>query len=219
MGQRSNTNSLHLLNNKNSSSLYYADYIFYSAAFEQDFYVYMYLRAQCTLKYNAFKRKHLYEVEITKSCIYRIEKARILFLELIYLKNKGLKKKYLKMFITQIYKQIKKLFFMKNNFFLSYKVGKHNAKFNAFRIATLLEKRIKFRSKVIKNLIKNTNSLGIRVICKGRLNFVDRARKDQISIGSVPLQVFDANIDYSVVVANTKKGLQSIKIWIFNSNK
>jgi ribosomal protein S3 len=108
---------------------------------------------------------------------------------------------------------------MKNNFFLSYKVGKHNAKFNAFRIATLLEKRIKFRSKVIKNLIKNTNSLGIRVICKGRLNFVDRARKDQISIGSVPLQVFDANIDYSVVVANTKKGLQSIKIWIFNSNK
>lgn len=219
MGQRTNTNSLHLLTNKNSNSFYYVDYKFYSNVFEEDFYIYMYLRSQSTLKYNAFKRKHLYQVEITKSCIYRTDKAKILYIELIYLKNKDLKKKYIKHFITNIYKQIKRLFFSNNFVFLSYKVGKHTAKFHAFRIATLLEKRIKFRSKIVKKLIQKIDSLGVRIICKGRLNFVDRARKDQLFVGSVPLQVFKANIDHSFIIANTKKGLQSVKVWIFNHNK
>lgn len=217
MGQKTNTNSLHLIRNKNSNSFYYVDYTFYSFVVKEDFYIYMYLRTQSSLKYNVFRRKHIYQVEIMKSCIYRAQKTKILYLELIYLKTKDLKKQYIRYFVQELYKRVKKLFFIKNNiFFLSYKIGKHTAKFNALRIATLLEKRVKFRSKSIKKLIKKVNSFGIRVSCKGRLNFVDRARKDQLSTGSVPLQKLNANIDHSFVIANTKKGLQSVKVWIFN---
>lgn len=218
MGQKTNINSLHLLKNKNSNSFYYVDYNFYSIVFEEDFYMYMYLRAFSSLKYNVLKQKHLYQIEIMKPCIFRADKTKILYLELIYLKNKDLKKTYIQYLIQELYKRMKRLFYHKSKIFLlSYKVGKHTAKFHALRIATLLEKRIKFRSRNIKMLIKKVNFIGIRVICKGRLNFVDRARKDQLAIGSVPLQVLSANIDYSFVIANTKKGLQSIKVWIFNS--
>lgn len=218
MGQKTNLNSLHLLKNKNFNSSCYVDYNFYSFIFEEDFYIYMYLRAFSTLKYNALRQKHIYEIEFVKPCIYRANKTKILHLELIYLKNKNFKKVHTRYLIQELYRRVLKLFNEKHRIFLlSYKIGKHTAKFHALRIATLLEKRIKFRSRIIKMLIKKAKFKGIRVNCKGRLNFVDRARNDQLSIGPVPSQAIKADIDYSFIVANTKKGLQSIKVWIFNS--
>ena len=218
MGQITNTNSLHLIQNKNSNSFWYADYSFYSLIFREDFLIYLYLQTQSNLKYNILKRKHLYEVEVIKACIYRAKCTLILHLELIYLKDKNFKKKNVKSFIKQLFTQLKKLSHNQNSLFLlSYKVGKHTAKFTALRIATLLEKRIKFKSKSVEKLVKSIHSVGIRITCKGRLNFVDRARKDKLFFGSVPLQVVSANIDYGFIIANTKKGLQSIKVWIFHS--
>nr|YP_009476632.1 ribosomal protein S3 [Chroomonas placoidea]AVM81125.1 ribosomal protein S3 [Chroomonas placoidea] len=218
MGQITNTNSLHLIQNKTSNSFWYADYSFYFQILKEDFFIYLYLQTQCKLKYNILKRKHIYEVEIIKSCIYRAKQTIILNVELIYLKNKNFKKKNVKHFIKELFMKLKHLSYIKNNFFLlSYKVGKHTAKFTALRIATLLEKRIKFKSKSVEKLIKTVNSIGIRITCKGRLNFVDRAKKDKIAFGSVPLQVLSANVDYGFVVANTQKGLQSIKVWILYS--
>jgi small subunit ribosomal protein S3 len=77
-----------------------------------------------------------------------------------------------------------------------------------------LEKRVRFESKTIRMLIKKISCTGIRILCKGRLNFRDRAKKSQIAFGSIPLQTIKANIDYSCIIANTAKGLQSIKVWI-----
>jgi small subunit ribosomal protein S3 len=111
---------------------------------------------------------------------------------------------------------MKNIFNYKNNeLLLSYKVGKNTALFTALKIASLIEKRIKFQSTAVEKCIKIIKSSGVRVVCKGRLNFIDRAKKDLISFGPVPLQTIDANIDYGLIIANTKKGLQSIKVWIF----
>ena len=58
------------------------------------------------------------------------------------------------------------------------------------------------------------SSRGIYVQCTGRINNVDMARKDKLYLGSIPLQSIDASINYGFVIANTTKGLQSIKVWI-----
>lgn len=215
MGQITNISNLHLLKNKNANSFWYADYNFYSIIFEKDFLIYIYLRSQSKLRFNVLKRKHLYEIEIIRSCIYRTNKRIILNLELIYFKNKYFKTENIKRFTISIYRNIKYILCDKNNLLIFYKISVYTAKFIALRIATVLEKRIKFRSKIIEKIIKLPNFSGIRVNCKGRLNFIDRAKCDQIAYGSVPLQIFSANIDYGLAIANTKKGLQSVKVWVF----
>ena len=40
------------------------------------------------------------------------------------------------------------------------------------------------------------------------------AKVDKLYLGSVPLQSFNLSISYGLVIANTFKGLQSIKVWI-----
>ena len=59
----------------------------------------------------------------------------------------------------------------------------------------------------------------MRVLCKGRLGGADMASSDFISVGSIPFQTLKAKIDYGFSVANTPKGLQSIKVWIYNKEK
>lgn len=219
MGQLTNTTGLHLAQNKTSNSFWYADYYLFKFVFRDDILIYLYLRSQSSIKYNTLKRQFLYKIEITQFCIYRLKKLIILSLKLIYLKKK-LFKKDLRFFVLNLLTNLKHVISQVGTFFLiSYKAGKLTAKFFALRISSLLEKRIKFRSKTVKTLLQKSNFLGIRVRCKGRLNFVDRARQDQIVIGSVPLQTFKAKIDYSSAIANTKKGLQSVKVWIFTNPK
>lgn len=220
MGQKIIVNSLHLIKNKNWNSIWYGDYNNYMSIFQEDLYIYLYIRAQSKLKYNVLKRKHLYQIEIIKSFIYRTKKSMILNLQLVYLKKKNLNKRNIQYFIKTLLVRLKKLFYYKNNrLLISYKVGKNTALFMALRIGTLLEKRVRFQSRAVEKLIKQVDCSGVRVKCKGRLNFIDRARNDQISFGSVPLQTTKANIDYGLVIANTKKGLQSVKVWLFTSAK
>jgi small subunit ribosomal protein S3 len=215
MGQKAIINSLHLLQNKNWNSLCYVDYNHYKALFTKDLACFLYLRAQSKLNFNVLKRKHIYQIEIRKSLIYHTKNGIILNLHLVYLKN--LKKQLIHRFIKSLLSDMKKIFNYKNNeLLLSYKVGKNTALFTALKIASLIEKRIKFQSNTVDKCIKMIKSKGVRVVCKGRLNFVDRAKKDFISFGPVPLQTINANIDYGLIIANTKKGLQSIKVWIFH---
>jgi small subunit ribosomal protein S3 len=217
MGQLTTTTGLHLMQTKTTNSFWYADYQLFKFIFREDLLIYSYLRSYSYIKYNLLKRQFSYKIEITQFCLYRLKKLIILSLQLIYLKKHVLKKD-LYSFIAALITNLKKIVYQNNNLvFISYKVGQPNAKFFALRISSLLEKRIKFRSKTVKILLKNTTFRGIRVRCKGRLNFVDRARQDQIVMGSVPLQTFKAKIDYGLAIANTKKGLQSIKVWIFKN--
>jgi ribosomal protein S3 len=88
----------------------------------------------------------------------------------------------------------------------------------AFAIVSLIEKRVRFRSKVIKVLLKRIKEycLGIYVQCKGRINNTSIARSDKLYLGSVSLNTINSSISYGLVIANTVKGLQSIKVWIYN---
>lgn len=220
MGQKIVVNSLHLIKNKTWNSFWYVDFNNYLPVFREDLSLYSYLRSLSKLKYNVLKRKHLYQIEIVNSFIYRTNKSLILNLQLMVLKTKQLKKSDFPFFIKKLLIKLKSFFNYKNNRLVTYyKIGKSTATFVALRIATLLEKRVRFQSQLVKKIISQANVAGIRVSCKGRLNFVDRATKAQISLGSVPLQSLQANIDYGFVAANTKKGLQSVKVWILNKKK
>ena len=86
------------------------------------------------------------------------------------------------------------------------------------KIARLIENRIRFKSFLVKNLINQTFEIceGIKVLCKGRLNGADIAGNDFLILGSIPFQTLKARIMYGFSVANTAKGLQSIKIWVYN---
>lgn len=220
MGQKTNSNSLNLLKNKTWNSFSYVDYCNYFVIFKEDFYIYLYLRSQLKLKYDLFKKRHIYQIEILKSFIYRTNKNFILNLHLIYLKRKRFTKKDIKFFLKVVIVKIKKLLNYKTKkLLISYKVQKSTAFFIALQIGACIENRVRFKSKTIEKLIQQFKSLGIKVISKGRLNFVDRARKEQNLFNSVPLQKIQANIDYGFIVANTKKGLQSIKVWAFYATK
>lgn len=55
---------------------------------------------------------------------------------------------------------------------------------------------------------------GIKIIIKGRLNGVPRARHKIITIGDVPVQSVSALIDYSQTTAHNANGSYGIKVWI-----
>ena len=88
----------------------------------------------------------------------------------------------------------------------------------AKKIARLVENRIRFKSYLVKNLVNQTSAVcsGVKILCKGRLNGADMADKDFLTVGSIPFQTLAAEINYGFSVANTAKGLQSVKVWIYN---
>jgi len=108
--------------------------------------------------------------------------------------------------------------FFKKNICLSVYFDKEfeNAFYVANTVARLIEKRVKFRSKLIKLFLKKikNNSSGVYVQCSGRINSVDMARVDKLYLGRLPLQSLNYFLSYSLVIANTGKGLQGIKAWI-----
>jgi small subunit ribosomal protein S3 len=130
-------------------------------------------------------------------------------------------------FITFLVKKVFVLFvtnvnaFFKKSIILTYKKISlnnilTNGFFMAFKIAKLIEKRVKFRSKIIKSLLKEVSTccVGIYVQCTGRINDANIARNDKLYVGSVSLNTISSYISYGLVIANTVKGLQSIKVWI-----
>jgi small subunit ribosomal protein S3 len=216
MGQKTISNSLHLLKNKNWNAFWYADYNIFKFSFQEDINIYLFIRSISKIRYDVLKKRYLFEIEVINCFIYKINKIVILNLELTYLKKNNLNKKKVEYFIKSLLIKLKKK--NVNELLISYIVGKSTALFIALKIGKLLEKRIRFQSKIVDTLIKQVNCFGIYIICKGRINYVDRAKKEKIFFGSVPLSTISANIDYGLIIANTKKGLQSIKIWVFKKD-
>ena len=92
------------------------------------------------------------------------------------------------------------------------------AKFIAFQL-----KKVK-RHKFLLSFLKQTLTVllnsrfakvkGIKIIVKGRLNGVPRAKHKIIIIGDVPVQTISANLDYSQVTAHNSNGSYGIKVWV-----
>ena len=84
-------------------------------------------------------------------------------------------------------------------------------------IAQQLEKKVNYR-RAVKKSIQTSMSMGaegIRVCVSGRLNGAEIARSETFRDGRVPLHTLRADIDYSLVEANTTYGIIGIKVWIF----
>ena len=92
-----------------------------------------------------------------------------------------------------------------------------NARLVAQNIASQLEKRVMFRRAMRRALqnARRVNVLGIKIMCKGRLNGAEIARFERYHEGRVPLHTLRAHIDYGFAKACTSMGVIGIKVWIF----
>jgi len=209
MGQKANINSLHLGRNKDWNCVWYTNNSEYSKVLTQDLIILNYLKSCYIISKNS---------EVVKIRICRISKNIIINLQLINdLKSDSLA--LLKMLVFNL----KNVFSNFDRIFIVSKILSSNELrtdpiFLSKKIAILIENRIRFRSHLIKNLMSHTAEMciGIKVLCKGRLNGADMADSDSLTVGSIPFQTLKAKINYGFSVANTAKGLQSIKVWIYN---
>lgn len=92
------------------------------------------------------------------------------------------------------------------------------AKFIAFQLKKV--KRHKFLLSFLKQTLSVliTSSLskvkGVKIIVKGRLNGVPRAKHKIITIGDVPVQTISANLDFSQTTTHNSNGSYGIKVWV-----
>lgn len=92
------------------------------------------------------------------------------------------------------------------------------AKFIAMQIKKV--KRHKFFLSFLKQtltiLLNSTLSRvkGVKIIVKGRLNGVPRAKHKIISVGDVPVQSLNVRMDYAQMAAHNSNGSYGIKVWI-----
>jgi len=91
----------------------------------------------------------------------------------------------------------------------------------AENIASQLERRIGFR-RAMKMTAENSMKSGIKGIkigVSGRLNGAEMARREKISLGSVPLHTLRADIDYGFALAHTTYGVIGVKVWIYKGDR
>lgn len=92
------------------------------------------------------------------------------------------------------------------------------AKFIAFQIKKI--KRQKFFFSFIKQALtilidsRFAKVKGVKIIVKGRLNGVPRAKHKIITVGDVPVQSLNKSLDYSQVTTHNSNGSYGIKVWI-----
>lgn len=59
---------------------------------------------------------------------------------------------------------------------------------------------------------------GIKIMVKGRLNGVPRAKHKTISIGDVPVQSINEIVDYSQITIHNSNGSYGVKVWIIEKS-
>lgn len=88
----------------------------------------------------------------------------------------------------------------------------------AFMVVEGLEKRMPYR-RVIKTVLEKVMATrgvqGARIVLGGRLGGAEIARSEEVKKGSIPLQTFRADIDFSRQRAHLPYGDIGIKVWIY----
>jgi small subunit ribosomal protein S3 len=209
MGQKANINSLHVGRNKDWNCVWYTNNREYSKVLIQDLTILSYLKSCYIISNNS---------EIVKVRLCRISKNIIINLQLTNdLKSDSLV--LLKMIVLNLkgsFPDFDRIFIVSR--VLNSSELKVEPVYLSRKIARLMENRVKFKSYLVKNLVNQSAEVckGIKVLCKGRLNGADMADSDFLTVGSIPFQTLKAKINYGFSVANTAKGLQSIKVWTYN---
>jgi len=92
------------------------------------------------------------------------------------------------------------------------------AKFIAFQIRKI--KRHKFFLAFLKQTLtilidsSFSKAKGIKILVKGRLNGVPRAKHKILTIGDIPVQSISETLDYAQTTAHNSNGSYGIKVWI-----
>jgi small subunit ribosomal protein S3 len=87
-------------------------------------------------------------------------------------------------------------------------------------ISRQLEQRVSFRRAMkmaMRNVMKE-GAQGVKVQVSGRLGGAEIARTERYKQGRTPLHTIRADIDYSLVEANTTYGVIGIKVWIYKGD-
>jgi len=104
--------------------------------------------------------------------------------------------------------------------FISVGLKRKNSLRQIFKKITKMTKirkknKIKIKSKDKKKKQKKTRSIkGIRILCSGRINGVEKAKVQSKRLGQTSLHFFSEKIDYSCIHVNTKFGIIGVKVWI-----
>jgi small subunit ribosomal protein S3 len=87
----------------------------------------------------------------------------------------------------------------------------------AQNIATDMEKRMPFRRSMKRGmeLVMKNGAEGVKIICSGRLDGAEIARRESLSIGKIPLHTLRAKIDHAKATALTTYGTVGVKVWIY----
>lgn len=92
------------------------------------------------------------------------------------------------------------------------------AKFIAFQLKKI--KRHKFFLSFLKQSLTILSSSGsskikgVKIVIRGRLNGVPRAKQKIIIVGDVPVQSISAKLDYSQTTIHNSNGSYGIKVWV-----
>jgi len=92
-----------------------------------------------------------------------------------------------------------------------------DAKLVGEAIAEQLKKRASYR-RVMKQRCEatmNAGAKGVKIICSGRLGGSEIARTEKQALGSIPLGMLDADVDYGLSVARTTYGTIGVKVWVY----
>lgn len=109
---------------------------------------------------------------------------------------------------------------LKSAYFLALFIGnglkKKKSLRQIFRLITKLKKKSETYPylKKKKKHPKHTTIKGIRILCSGRINGVEKAKTQSKRLGQTSLHFFSEKIDYSCIHINTKFGIIGVKVWI-----
>ncbi len=84
-------------------------------------------------------------------------------------------------------------------------------------IAEQMKKRASFRRvmKMKAEASMTAGAKGCKIMLSGRLGGHEMSRSEETSLGSIPLQTLQANIDYGFAVSHTTYGSIGVKVWIY----
>ena len=84
-------------------------------------------------------------------------------------------------------------------------------------IAEQLKKRASFRRamKQRADATMTAGAKGVKIQLGGRLGGSDMSRREDLRLGSIPLQTLQANVDYGYAISRTTYGTIGVKVWIY----
>jgi small subunit ribosomal protein S3 len=84
-------------------------------------------------------------------------------------------------------------------------------------IAEQLKKRASFRRllKMRAEAALGAGAKGVKISIAGRLGGSEMSRRVTVSLGSIPLQTLQANVDYGYIASVTKYGVIGVKVWVY----